>query len=110
MLPVCDQTVTIYRKEDGKVLRWVVKGCYFQYESAQSWEAYGENRQRPFQLILRPCCKRPQFGDRILPGIGPEEVVWEEFLPCTTEDLVEVAYVIPWYWDGQLHHVEAGRK
>ena len=42
--------------------------------------------------------------------IGPEEVVWEEFLPCTTEDLVEVAYVIPWYWDGQLHHVEAGRK
>lgn len=102
---MCDRTVTLYRLEDGQVRRQVLEGCFYWYKDVLDTERFA----RKFVLIwpgespIRP-------GDRIFDGIGPEEVVWEEFLPVNVPGLSQVAYAAPWHWEGKISHWEAGRK
>ena len=58
------------------------------------------------------CFHRGAFcpGDRIYDGVGPEQVVWESFLPVNVPGLSELAYATPWYWEGEYSHWEAGRE
>ena len=59
---------------------------------------------------MLPAGEDIEIGDRVYDGIGPETVVWEQFLPINTPGLSQVAYVMPCYFRGALHHMEAGRK
>lgn len=104
--PLCTQTVTIYSHTPAGVDRRVVTGCFYHYEQVQTADGLEDTR---FLLVL-PAEEPIRVGDRVYDGIGPEQVVWEQFLPVNTPGLSQVAYVKPYYFGGRLHHREAGRK
>ena len=106
MIPLCDQTVTVYRKDEC----FVVENCFYHQSTAREDTLAGVEERRNFLLVTQPGGYVPKIGDRVYPGIGPEKVDWETFLPCTVAGLGEIAYVTPWYLGDQLHHYEAGRK
>ena len=110
MNPLCGQTVTVYRMEQGNVSRQVVRNCYYHQSAGETDTLLGAEGQHIFQLICEPGAYTPKIGDRVYPGIGPKQVDWETFLPCTTSGLGEISYVTPWYLQGKLHHFESGRK
>lgn len=106
MHPLCTQTVTIYTHTPAGVSRRVVTGCFYQYRKTQTADGLEDTK---FLLVLPPQAQI-DLGDRIIEGIGPEQVVWESFLPVNTPGLSQAAYVTPYYFEGRLHHWEAGRK
>lgn len=103
--PMCDQTVTLYRKEAEGVSRQVLEGCFYRYEDVVTEDRFA----RKF-LLIHPGAVEIRPGDRVLDGIGPEQVVWEKFLPICVPGLSQVEYAAPWYVDGRIVHWEAGRK
>ena len=108
--PLCDQTVTVYRKEVGGITRRVLGSCFYHWEQRQVESEEGYRQVTKFLLILPGNSFRLRIGDRVLDGVGPKTVDWETFLPVNVQGLGEVAYVTPWYWEGKLCHTEAGRK
>lgn len=106
MHPLCDQTVTLYSATPQGVQRRVVRDCFYHWQRQLTPEGL---EQTSFLLVL-PAGQTVQPGDRVYDGIGPEQVVWEAFLPVNTPGLSQVAYVTPYYFRGSLHHIEAGRK
>ncbi len=110
--PLCHQTVTVYRRAGESISRLVVEGCAYQWQDCRVEDELGAHLERRFLLIL-PGDRQQVFpGDRIYDGIGPEITAadWADFIPVNVPTLSEVAYAKPWYLDGQLCHVEAGRK
>ena len=103
--PLCDRTVTLYRRKGAAVERRILEGCFYHYEDSANEMQF----QRKF-LLIRPGAEEICPGDRVFDGIGPETVDWETFLPICVPGLGEVAYATPWYWDGRNVHWEAGRK
>lgn len=104
--PLCNQTVTLYTQTKEGLQRRVVRGCFYHYCRERLSDGLSQTR---FTLIL-PGEEPVQIGTRVLPGIGPEQVDFQTFLPVNTPGLGQVAYVEPYYLDGRLHHWEAGRK
>ena len=85
--PLCEQTVTVYRAENGQLLREVVEGCFYRWEDVAD-----DGFQRRFLLVV-PGDFAVKLGDRILPGIGPAQVDWMRFVPAAVEGLGQVGYV-----------------
>ena len=104
--PLCTQTVSIYSNTPAGVSRRVVSGCFYHWQRQQTPEGLEDTTS----LMVLPAGETVQIGDRVYDGIGPEQVVWETFLPVNTPGLSQINYVTPYYFQGQLHHVEAGRK
>jgi len=104
--PLCDQTVTLYTQTEQGLQRRVVTGCFYSYRQEKTAEGLSQTR---FTLIL-PGEEPVGIGTRVLPGVGPEQVDFQTFLPVNTPGLGQVAYVEPCYFAGRLHHWEAGRK
>lgn len=116
MLPVdysmCCQTVTVYRKTAGGILRMEIPGCYLQWQEEGDFEKLGWRQERKF-LLVQPGERQLVFpGDRVLEGIGPEidDVAWSTFHPERVPDLGEVSYATAYRWMGKFCHVEAGRR
>lgn len=109
---LCNQTVTIYHPEAGRILRQVVAGCYLHWQQKRQRDALGEQLQAPFLLVMPGGAQRVFLGDRVMAGVGPEITPqqWGSFLPATVPGLGEVHYVSPYFWEGKLCHVEAGQK
>lgn len=109
---LCDQTVTIYRRQLNTINRQVVEGCHYSWKEVQTEDVMGIRRQRLCLLILPADAADIQIGDRVYDGIGPQisAAGWYTFLPVTVEGLSEINYVSPCYWEGTLCHIEAGRK
>ena len=103
--PLCDQVVTLYHHNAAGTQRQVVRGCFYRWQQALE-EGVLQTR---FLLVL-PAGIQVQIGDRVCDGVGPEEILWESFLPSRIPGVGQVAYVEPYYLDGRLHHTEAGRK
>lgn len=103
--PLCDRTVTLYRKAERGVERLVLPNCYYRYTDVLENGRF----QRKF-LLVRPGAEEIRPGDRVLEGIGPEMVDWDTFLPVNVPGLSQTEYATPNYWLGQLVHWEAGRK
>ena len=103
--PLCNQTVTRYRKVGDAVERRVLNGCFYRYSDHADEEQF----LRKFLLIC-PGAEAIRPGDRVFDGIGPEQVQWETFLPVNVPGLSEAAYAAPWHWQGEIAHWEAGRK
>lgn len=108
MIPIslCTQTVTLYRHTPQGVTRRVIAGCFYQWQRQLGQDGLEETK---FLLVL-PADAQVCPGDRVYDGIGPEQVAWEQFLPVNTPGLAQTAYVTPYYFQGRLHHIEAGRK
>ena len=109
---LCDQTVTIYRRQGEQVLRQVVEGCYYVWQEQQLLDKGGCRRETTCLLVMPGDGQQVFIGDRVLPGVGPEVELrdWAAFIPVNVPGLAEIGYVKPYYWDGGLCHVEAGRK
>ena len=103
--PLCDRTVTLYRKCGDGVKRWVLEGCFYRYEDQITEERF----DRKFVLVY-PGAEEICPGDRVFDGVGPEQVVWAEFLPIRVPGLSEAAYASAGHWQGKIVHWEAGRK
>ena len=103
--PMYDKTVTVYRREDSQLVRRVLEGCFYRYEDTADEERF----VRKF-LLIWPGAEDIRPGDRVFDGVGPEKIVWEEFLPINVPGLSEVAYAAPWHFAGEIDHWEAGRK
>ena len=106
---LCDQTVTLYRRRGGSISRQVVDNACYSYQVRQVTDQLGTRQETVFKLII-PGDAELQPGDRVMAGIGPEQVDWNSFLPVTVPGLGQVAYVSPCYWQGVIFHTEAGRK
>lgn len=106
---LCDETVTVYRKTEAGILKRVVDGVRLICQTATAAESYGKSRSKKFLLII-PGDYPLQPGDRVFGGIGPEVTEWDAFVPAVVEELYEVSFVKPCYWDGELVHWEAGNR
>ena len=106
---LCDETVTVYRKTEEGILRWVKESTRLIRQIATPAESYGKSMDKKFLLII-PGDFPLQTGDRIFAGIGPEVTDWERFLPAAVEELYEISFVKPCYWDGEPVHWEAGNR
>lgn len=97
------QTVTVYRA-DGT--RQVLDNCYFTAKKGHATDHFGTACRDGCTLIVRGSCNLKP-GDRVMEGIGPEQVEWDRFLPelgaCHRID-----YVQPFFLNGRVSHVEAG--
>ena len=97
--PLCEQTVTVYRLEDGQVQRTVVDNCFYRWEDVAE-----DSFSRRFLLVV-PGAFSVKLGDRVLPGEGPETVDWVKFVPAAVEGLGQVGYVKRY-----PTHVQAGYR
>ena len=102
---LCDETVTIYRRNEGLVSRQVADNARLIRQTSTSTESYGKSRAKKFLLII-PGDFDLQPGDRIYDGFGPEEVEWQMFVPAFTDDLYEVGRVKKQLWENEVTHVE----
>ena len=109
---LCNQTVTIYRRQGERVLRQVAEGCYYVWQEEQLLDEEGCRRETTCLLVMPGNRQQVFIGDRVLVGVGPEVGPrdWAAFIPVHVAGLAEIGYVKPYYWDGELCHVEAGRK
>ena len=106
---LCDETVTHYRRTERGITRQVLENTRLIRQIADPVEHFGKSRLKKFLLII-PGDFPLQTGDRIFAGIGPEVTDWETFLPAAVEELYEISFVKPCYWDGELVHWEAGNR
>ena len=107
---LCDQTVTIYRKEEETVSRKVIANAFLAAKVSCPNESYGKSKEKTFLLIIPGDTFPVQPGDRIFDGIGPETVVWQVFVPAAVSELYEISYVKPCRWNGEITHWEAGNR
>lgn len=108
---LCCQTVTVYRRMGNKVLRQVLENAFYSYQDRYVGQAPDSRMERLFTLIL-PGNYPLQVGDRIYDGVGPEldPAEWAGFIPACVPGLSQVQYVKPFFWEGKICHLEAGRK
>ena len=109
---LCDKTVTVYRRQADQILRLVAQACYYSWQEVQVTDERGCRRETKCLLIMPGDKQKVFVGDRIFDGVGPDIALqdWAAFIPVKVAGLSEVSYVQPYYWDGMLCHVEAGRK
>ena len=105
---LCDQTVTLYRKEEETVSRKVIANAFLAAKVSCPNEPYGKSKEKTFLLII-PGEQDLQPGDRVFDGIGPEEVNWQTFVPAFTDELYEIGRVKKQLWEGEITHTE-GRE
>lgn len=98
---LCDRVVTVYRLRKGQVLRQVTR-AFYHYRDVWSQERF----TREFLLVL-PEDIPLEPGDRIFDGIGPEQVLWESFLPVACPGLSQVRKAEAYRFRGKFHHWEA---
>ena len=108
MNPLYSQPVTVYRKEKDSVTRMVIRDTLFYHTDYNSRDNLGEHRHRDFLLIVPGGRFVPKIGDRVMEGLGPQEVDWDTFYPGSVHGLGEVGYVATTYLAGKIHHYEAG--
>lgn len=109
---MCCQTVTVYRRTPQEILRFVLPGCFLQWQQEQSFERLGQQQERKF-LLIQPGKEQLVFpGDRIFEGVGPQITPeqWAAFVPERVAGLGQVVYAVPYRWQGVFCHTEAGRK
>ena len=107
---MCNQTVTVYRKEGDQVTRMVHDNAFFDFKKTQSVDKTGSREANPFLLVIPGNSQKVFVGDKVLKGTGREVTAgeWASFIPAKVRGLVVVKYADPKYWGEQLVHTEAG--
>ena len=109
---LCARTVTIYRKQGQTILRKVFDNCFFSWQEQQTVDKLGRRTEKQFLLVMPGYPQQVFPGDRVYDGVGPEVSAeqWPSFVPALVPELAEASYAEPCYWNGEICHVEAGRK
>lgn len=108
---LCNQTVTVYRKQDNKYIRTVYENTFLDRKKTQSVDKTGSQDANSFLLVIPRNVQTVFVGDKVFEGIGPEISTadeWRNFIPSTTPELVVVKYADPKKWKGAIVHTEAG--
>lgn len=130
---LCNQTVTVYRKqetkeevyegeklvvfEETKIIRKVYERAFFDFKKTMSVDKLGASEAMSFLLIIPGDTQTVYPGDKVYLGNGPkfdpedpiELKAWiYDFIPSNTDGLVVVKYADPKYWNGKIVHTEAG--
>ena len=110
---LCDQTVTVYHKTDGKeeYARKVYSCAFLDRKKTQSVDKTGSKDANSFLLVIPGNEQSVFVGDKVFEGVGPEITTsdeWRKFIPSTTPELVVVSYADPKRWNGIIVHTEAG--
>ena len=103
----CNQTVTVYRNQPHGVQLRVLHNAYMHLEQGTAHNGMGNVSQRKFLLIVPGPQVQVYVGDRVMLGIGPEDVHWGDFLPAAVDGLVEVGRTRHYRYQGEICHVEA---
>ena len=102
-------TVTIYRKQAGRVERIVADNCHVEVKVERISNILGDGEQRSCSFTFAgDVAVHP--GDRVAPGIGPEARSWQQVCEESIPGLVELGYIKPYFRQGKLHHTEAGNR
>ena len=108
---LCCQTVTVYHKEEDRIITRVYPKAFLDFRKNLTVEKTGSRESNSFLLVI-PCEDQAVFpGDKVLLGEGEEittQEEWAALLPAVTPGLVVVKYVDPKYWGTRMVHVEAG--
>lgn len=104
--PLCNQTVTVFRREGDRAVPRVLESCCLTYHHRKQSGNLSTREDTGF-LLVAPGDADIRPGDRILPGIR-EEQDWELLIPACVPGLCQAAYARVCYLDGQVSHVEAG--
>lgn len=102
--PLCDQTVTVYRKVGEEIHRYEYPGCHLQNKAVLVRDQFGTFLKWEFLLIV-PGDRQVMVGDRVLAGRTKAYREWEKL-----GGAMEVAYAKPYILDGKIVHWEAGSK
>lgn len=108
---LCDQTVTVYRKEGDSITRTVHGRAFLDHKKTQSVDNTGSKDANSFLLVIPGDTQAVFPGDKVYRGVGPEiatKEAWAAFIPSKEPAVVVVSYADPKYWNGQLVHTEAG--
>ena len=101
---LCNMTVTVYHREG--LTRQVIDGVHYEFTDRREVTGGIARVSRSFHLVVPGQCNiRP--GDKVLLGIGPEEIHWEDMMVETVPTLGLVTSVQPRYYQGKLCHTEA---
>lgn len=111
---LCNQTVTVYRKEEGaaKFEKTVFEKAFLDFRKTVLTDRLGATESTSFLLVI-PGSKQAVFpGDKVFLGSGPDipsgDYWAKEFIPSKVDGLVVVKYADPKYWNGEIVHTEAG--
>ena len=108
---LCNQTVTVYHKENDTYTKTVFNNAFLDFRKNQTVDRTGSREANSFLLILPGSAQSVFVGDKVLLGTGPEIATredWAALVPARVPGLVVVSYVDTKYWQGQLVHTEAG--
>lgn len=101
------ETVTVYRMTPQGLVRQVLANCHYSHtHKKMTYERL--ERQHRACLLIAPGKADLQVEDRVYPGVGPETVDWDSFLPVTVPGLSRIGWVRTVAVDGRVHHTEAG--
>ena len=111
MYPLCQQTVTVYRREENGICRQVFENCFYHFTDVRKDNGGDVRYEREFLLIVPGETQWVFPGDRVLEGVGPEigPEDWTAFLPVNVYGLSQARYAKVFRLDGEICHTEAGR-
>ena len=108
---LCNQTVTVYHKDDDGYTRTVYDRAFLDFKKTQSIDKTGSKEANSFLLVVPGDTQAVFVGDKVMIGVGPEistRDAWVAFIPSRVPGLVVVSYADPKYWNGKIVHTEAG--
>ena len=101
---LCQDTVTVYHREG--LTRQVLQSVHYEFTTRREVTGGIARVSRGFHLVIPGECDIHP-GDKVLRGIGPEGISWDDLLPETQPTLGIVTSVQPRYYKGNLCHTEA---
>ena len=108
---MCNQTVTVYRKEGDQYTRTVYDRAFLDHKKTQTVDKTGSKEANSFLLVIPGAVQSVFVGDKVYDGVGPEiadREAWAAFIPAKVPGLVVVSYVDAKKWNGTIVHTEAG--
>lgn len=107
----CNQTVTVYHKEENTVTRTVYTRAFLDWKKTQTVDKTGSREANSFLLIIPGSSQAVFVDDKVYEGIGPEitdRAAWAEFIPSKVSGVVVVSYADTKKWENKIVHTEAG--
>lgn len=108
---LCNQTVTVYRVQNGQYIRTVYEKAFLDFKKTVSVDKSGSREANSFVLVIPGDTQTVFPKDKVYDGIGPEiadSKAWAAFIPTMVSGLVTVEWADPKKWNGKIVHTEAG--
>ena len=108
---MCDQTVTVYHREDrDRITRTVHTRAFLDNVKNLNVSRTGAAESNGFLLVIPGDTVAVAVGDKVVRGEGPTvttDAEWRELIP-TKADVVVVKQVDAKWYRGRIVHTEAG--